>query len=128
MELTERALNAKGFERIAKAESADVAIAFTVGARDKTLVNSYPASYQTYYGGGFRSGWGLPYYGGGLAGPTSVEQYTEGTLAIDVYDISTYQPVWHGKATKKITKRMQENPQETVTEIVNNILTGFPPM
>jgi hypothetical protein len=128
VQTTEDALAAKGLTRIEDAELADITIAFTVGGRDKIQVNSYPEPYRPYYGGGYRGGWGVPYYGVGTSTSTSVKQYTEGTLAIDVYEVATHKPVWHGKATKRITKKMQENPQETVVEIVNNILASFPAM
>jgi hypothetical protein len=128
MQITEDVLTLKDMKLVADAESADVTIAFTVGGRDKLRVNSYPEPYRPYYGGGYRGGWGVPYYGIGMSTSTTVKQYTEGTLAIDVYDVATHKPVWHGKATKKITTKMQQNPQATVVEIVSNILAGFPPM
>ncbi len=128
MQVTENVLVARGFERVADRESADVAIAFTIGGRDKIQVNSYPEPYRPYYGGGYRGGWGGSYYGYGMSTTTSVQQYTEGTLAIDIYDVKDHKPIWHGKATKRITSKMQKNPQETITEIVTQILANFPPM
>ncbi len=56
-----------------------------------------------------------------------VQQYTEGRLSIDIYDVAEHKPVWHGAATKRITDSMRENPNETITEIVTEILAGFPP-
>jgi len=128
MQITENVLTARGINRVANPESADIAIAFTIGGRDKIQVNSYPEPYRPYYGGGYRGGWGGSYYGYGMSASTSVQQYTEGTLAIDIYEVTSHKPVWHGKATKRITDKMQENPQETITEIVTEILASFPPM
>lgn len=122
MSITEDALSAKGFSRVADAETADFAIGFTVGARDKIKVNSYPEPYRPYYGGW---GWGGGYYGGGSN--VDVQQYVEGTLAFDIYDVSEHKPAWHGVATKRITDSMRRNPNESLTEIVNAILAGFPP-
>ncbi|MFP6807280.1 MAG: DUF4136 domain-containing protein [Pseudomonadales bacterium] len=131
MQTTENILAARGFKRVADPESADMAIGFTVGSRDKIQVNSYPETYRPYYGG-YGRGWGGAYYGGGYAvgmsTSTTVNQYTEGTLSLDIYDVSTHAPIWHGKATKKITTKMQENPQETVDEIMSSILATFPPI
>ncbi|WP_439105601.1 DUF4136 domain-containing protein [Congregibacter sp.] len=126
MRITEDTMNAKGFTLTADAEAADFAIGFTSGARDKIKVNSYPEPYRPYYGGW---GWGAPYYGGGYGGGSNVDvqQYTEGTLAIDIYDVAEHKPAWHGVATKRITDSMLRNPDETITEIVNEILEGFPP-
>lgn len=125
MQVTENILTARGFTRIADREAADIAVAFTVGGREKIQVNSYPEPYRPYYGG-YGRGWGGAYYATPTS--TSVHQYTEGTLLIDIYDVSEHKPVWHGKATKRITNKMQENPQETINKIVANILATFPPM
>ncbi|WOJ92093.1 DUF4136 domain-containing protein [Congregibacter variabilis] len=126
MRIVEDNLNAKGFALVANSEAADFAIGFTVGARDKIKVNSYPEPYRPYYGGW--GGWGAPYYGGGYGGSNvDVQQYVEGTLAIDIYDVSEHKPAWHGVATKRVTDSMRRNPDETLTEIVNEILAGFPP-
>jgi hypothetical protein len=122
MQVTENILLARGFSRVQEPESADLAIGFTVGGREKIQVNSYPEPYRAGYG---RWGWGGPYYGG--SSNVSVHQYTEGTLSIDIYDVKQHRPVWHGRATKTITKKMQENPAETINEIVANILATFPP-
>ena len=125
MQLTENILSARGFKLVADRESADIAVGFTVGGREKIQVNSYPEPYRPYYGG-YGRGWGGAYY----ATPTSttVRQYTEGTLSVDIYDVSQHKPIWHGIATKRITDKMQKNPQETITEIVTGILATFPPI
>jgi hypothetical protein len=130
MRSTEIALEAKGFSKVSDPESADFTVAFTVGARDKIKVNSYPEPYRPYYGYGARVGWGAPYYGMGVGMGSSnvdVQQYTEGTLAIDVYDVREHKPAWHGIATKRITDSMRRNPDESVTAIVEEILTSYPP-
>jgi len=127
MRIADADLQGKGFRKLDNPEDADFTVGFTVGARDKIKVNSYPEPYRPYYGG--YGGWGAPYYGGGYGGGTNVDvqQYTEGTLAIDIYDVAEHKPVWHGVATKRITDKMRQNPEETVTEIVSEILMGFPP-
>lgn len=121
--LTDDALQAKGFRKLDNPEQADFAVGFTVGARDKIKVNSYPEPYRPYYGGW--GGWGAPYYGGG--NNVDVQQYTEGSLAIDIYDVADHKPVWHGVAKKRITDKMRQNPDESLGVIVDEILAGFPP-
>ena len=122
MRITDENLQAKGFVKVDNPEEADFTVGFTVGARDKIKVNSYPEPYRPYYGA-WR--WGGTYYGG--ATNVDVQQYMEGQLAIDVYDVSGHKPAWHGVATKRITDSMRRNPDESVTAIVNDILMGFPP-
>jgi hypothetical protein len=124
IQVTENILSARGFTRIADREAADIALAFTVGGRDKIRVNSYPEPYRPYYGG-YGRGWGGSYYSTSTS--TSVQQYTEGTLSIDIYDVSERKPIWHGKATKRITDKMQENAKDTINEIVASIMATFPP-
>ncbi|MFK7828283.1 MAG: DUF4136 domain-containing protein [Congregibacter sp.] len=122
MRATDTALRAKGFSKVSNPEAADFAVRFTVGARDKIRVNSYPEPYRPYYGGW---GWGGSYYAGATS--TDVQQYTEGKLAIDIYDVAEHKPVWHGVATARITDSMRQNPDETVTNAVTEILMSFPP-
>lgn len=122
MRHADEVLQARGFTKVENPEAADFAIGFTVGSRDKVRVNSYPEPYRPYYGGW---GWGGPYYAG--ASNVDVQQYTEGTLAIDVYDVSGHKPAWHGVATRRITDSMRRSPDESVAEIVSDILLGFPP-
>ena len=90
-------------------------------SQDKTRVTSYNNQYGYYgYRRGYAYGWG---------GPTNVDvrQYTEGTLSVDIYDPQERRPVWHGRATRKITKSMQENPTEALNEILTNVFASFPP-
>jgi hypothetical protein len=125
MRITDDTLQAKGFRKVEDPEQADFAVGFTIGSRDKIKVNSYPEPYRPYYGGW---GWGAPYYGGyGGGSNVDVQQYTEGTLAIDIYEVDEHKPVWHGVATKRITDSMRRNPDESLTEIVAEILARFPP-
>jgi len=126
IQITENVLSARGFTLVADREAADIAVGFTIGGREKIQVNSYPAAYQPYYGG-YGRGWGGAYYGVGMSTTTSVQQYTEGTLSVDLYEVATHQPVWHGSATKRITSKMEKDPRETVNEIMVEILASFPP-
>jgi hypothetical protein len=114
-------LSSKGFRRADNPEQADFVIAFTVGARDEIQVTSYPSAYRGAWG---RPGyWGTGYYGTDI----DVRQYTEGRLSIDVFDRAEHRPVWHGWATKRITRKHEENPEPAIREVVSAILANFPP-
>ena len=102
-------------------ETADLAISFTVGSREKISVDSYPSAYQGGYG---RYGWGSGYYYGN---DVSVRQYTQGVLAIDLFDVKARRPVWHAKASQQITSKMQKKPESFIKKIVDSMLAGFPP-
>ena len=124
MKATDAILMAKGYSKVDDPETADFTVAFTVGARDKVQVNSYPEPYRPYYGAW---GWGAPYYAGVGAQSVDVRQYTEGTLAIDVFDVAEHKPAWHGVAKGRITDKMRENPSEAVNTTVSEVLLQFPP-
>ena len=122
----EQAFIAKGYALVDNAENADFTISCTVGNREKIKVNSYPATYNS----GFV--WGRGYYGTrGHYGTmtmgieTSVRQYTEGKLAIDVYDVKNHQPVWHGWATKRLTSEDKEIRSATLNDIVIKVVDQF---
>ncbi len=122
----EQAFIAKGYQLIEDPEQADFTISYTVGNRDKIKVNSYPATYNSGFG------WGRGYYGArgyygsmSMGTETSVRQYTEGKLAIDVYDVKTRQPVWHGWATKRLTSEDKQSPSASLNETVIQVVNQF---
>lgn len=115
---------AKGYTLIEDAEKADFAISYTIGNREKIKVNSFPVTYHS----GFV--WGQAYYGAGHSGisigtETQVRQYTEGKLAIDVYDVKLHQPAWHGWGVKRITKDDRKTPNQSVKAIVDKVVAQF---
>jgi hypothetical protein len=117
---------AKGYTLIDSAEDADFAIAYTVGSRDKIKIDSYPSTYNTNFG------WGRGYYGhrgyyGGMTmgTETRVRNYTEGKLAIDVYDVKAHQPAWHGWAIKRISSDDKENPEQMIRTLVEQVVFNF---
>ena len=128
MVTVESVLGAKGYKLVPDVDSADFALSFTIGSRDEIKVNSYPTMSAGYGGYGYPShwgAWGSAYYG--HASETSVRQYTEGMLAIDVFDVSQRRPVWHGVASKNISESDRKNSGATVQAAVDAILAGFPP-
>ena len=123
----EQAFIAKGYTLVNDPEQADFAISYTVGNRDKIKVSSYPTTYNTGFG------WGRGYYGGYYGGmygtsmgtETRVRQYTEGKLAIDVYDVKSHQPAWHGWAVKRLTSDDKNAPEAMIKDVVNKVITQF---
>jgi len=122
----EKALVAKGYKYVIEPKSADFVVSYTIGSREEIRVDSYP-SMSAGYGMGHPGhwGWGGVYYGTGSE--TRVRQYTEGMLAVDVFDVSDRRPVWHGVATKRINDSDRDNLDATIKAAVDAILTGFPP-
>lgn len=116
-------LTRKGFSYVDDPDSADMVVSFTIGSRDQIRVDQYPVTYQAAYGRYYR-----PYgYGIGYGTETRVRNYTEGQLAIDIFDVKTKTPAFHGSASTRITQSDRENPAELIIQIVTETLDGFPP-
>ncbi len=122
MEAIRITMNGKGYNEVSDPEAASMAIGFTVGSRDQVKVDTYPSSFNTgFYGRG--------YYGGFNYGTeTRVRQYTEGQLAVDIYDVASHNPAFHGVASKKINDADRENQQEMLNAVAMEALSGFPLM
>lgn len=119
----EQAFISLGYQLIDNAEIADFTISYTVGNRDKVQISHYPFSYRGSFG------WGRGYYGGMFSsihsGDSEMRQYTEGKLAIDVYDVKSRQPAWHGWATKRMSAKESEIPSSVIKDIVKDVVLQF---
>jgi hypothetical protein len=113
-ESIESHLEARGYRKLEDLEAADFAVSFDVGRREKIQVQSAPML------GGGRYG-----YGGWYAGSVSATSYTEGTLAIDIFDGKSHLAVWHGWASKRVNQTTDR--AALVDEVVGAILAKFPP-
>lgn len=120
-------MDKRGFKQ---SGSPQLQINVTIGAEDKVRVNTYsdPYLYGGYYGrGGYGhyGGMGMGYpYGGGTR--TTVHQYTEAKVYIDLVDSEQHKVVWQGVATFTVTDKIQENIRKTVYDTVDKIFTQFP--
>ena len=101
----------------------------SIGAEDKVRVNTYqePYLYGGYYGRGYGGyGYGSPWGYGGGATRTTVHQYTEANVYIDMVDASEHKMVWQGVATFTVTDKMQAQLRETVYSTVEKVFAQFP--
>ncbi|MGA7540844.1 MAG: DUF4136 domain-containing protein [Steroidobacteraceae bacterium] len=118
----EDALSAKGYQLAGNAAQADVVVDFTIGSRERTDVQSYPAPYGgPWFGRSYW--WGAPYWGSEV----NVHQYREGTISIDIFDGRTHRPAWHGWARKELTHADLEHSAGSIREAVDSVLAQFPP-
>ena len=93
------ALTAKGYTQ---ADPGALAVILTVGARDKTDINTWGR-------------WGRQ---------VDVYQYTVGKISVDVFDAKTKQALWHGQATQTIDPG---NPDPAVIDTaVAGVMAQFP--
>jgi hypothetical protein len=122
---TQRALTARGLRFEADSVRADLAVAFTVGSRENIRITTHPSA--SFRRPGHRS-W--PTHGWGGYWPNSTvetRQYTEGQLAIDLFDIENGRPAWHGTVSRRITRGDRNDPAPALQEAVEAIVALFPP-
>lgn len=128
-------LEIKGFTFIDNIDNADFTVVYTMGARDKINVDSYS---DKYYRTRVNWGWGAyyyPYFKHYPFGRYSVNvyheiprAYTEGSIAIDIYDAKTQQPIWHSKASKKLSSKDLNSNASNAFEVAQKLLANFPPI
>ena len=109
----EQQLDSKGYRKTSG--KPDFLVNFYVTTQEKIDVNTY------------HSGWGYyGWYGGGTT--TTVNQWTEGTLVIDLIDLAEEDLAWRGWATAAIEpNRSPEERTRMINEVVAGIFSKFPP-
>ena len=112
-------LEGKGFRMVERSQSPNFVVSFTVGSREKVRPAGYP-SMKPEAGG--RWSWGSEYHGG-----EEGAKYTQGVLAIDVFDVAEKRPVWHAVTGKRVDDSDVEDVQKVIDEAVSELLSSFPP-
>jgi hypothetical protein len=106
-------LAAKGLTKT-DSDNADLYVGYQVAVNQEKQWNAYGM------GGGIR-------WGGGMA-TASQSTINIGTLDLDMYDPSTKQLVWTGKATKAIEPSSnQEKNQKNLDKAMAKLLKNYPP-
>jgi hypothetical protein len=115
-----RTLESLGYWLAVPPDVADMVVAYSVGSENKIHVHQSPGMATTVYpyGGRYRYG------GWHSTSNVSVQQYTEGTLSIELYDEKTEQAVWVGWASKRLSR--SNDSQAVISEAVSKILKEFP--
>lgn len=119
-------MDSRGFTQ---ANGPQLQVNVSVGSKDKVRVNTYQDPYlygghYGMYGGGM---YGSPFgygYGGGTR--TTVHQYTEAEIYVDLVDATQHKVVWQGVAKFTLTEKMQQQLRATVNSTVEKIFTEFP--
>jgi hypothetical protein len=117
-------MDARGYR---KSETPQLQVNVSIAAEEKVRVNTYtdPYLYGGYYGragyGMYGSPWGYP-----GATHTTVHQYTEANVYIDLVDATRHEMVWQGVATFTLTEKMQEQLRESVENTVASVFAEFP--
>lgn len=114
-----RELEARGYT---KSDNPDLLVNFNVQTKEKIQSSTMPAgpAYGGYYG--YRSG----YYGVWGGYETTVTQYTEGTLTVDVVDAARKQLAWDGTAVGRVREEARKNLQPAIDKVMTQIFAKFP--
>jgi hypothetical protein len=117
----DRSLTARGYTQ---SNTPDFSVAFTIGARDRLKVYDYGPYYPGWGWGGWGwGGWGWGGWGG--YSNVNVDQYTERSVIIDMYDGPTKRPIWHGEA---MDREYYDNVDYAkLDRAVDAALANFPP-
>ncbi len=117
------AMVAKGYTEVAK-EDADIAVLLHGRLVPKTEVTEW--GFTPYFGA---YGWNRGYRGyySGMYGGNSVtvDQYNEGTMIAEVYDVSSKSMIWVGWITGRANLE-REGEQERVAIAIDRILAAYP--
>ena len=123
----EAELHEKGYRKV-DADEADFVIAFSLGAREQVRVQQFYINFGYAYYGHFRgfSRFGIrfgPRFGG--VGPVvNTRTFNEGTLVLDVFDTSNRQAIWHGRATRRLSR--DDTGPELIEDAITTLLAEFP--
>lgn len=101
----------------------DILVNFYIHSEEKIRSRSVPTT-GAYYG--YRDPFGYDPFMAYPAYETRIDQYTMGTLNIDVVDASEQKLVWEGMVSGRITDNDIKNLEKTIDEAVAAIMANFP--
>lgn len=105
-----------------KSSTPDVLVSLFTKSRERINVNDNNFG----WGAGFGWGWNPWMWGG--ANRLNVNQYTEGTLFIDIIDANKKELIWQGIGSGALTvKTSVEKKEARIQEFVSKILEKYPP-
>jgi hypothetical protein len=113
----ESALMSKGWTKATDEASADAIVMIHGATEQKKDLNTF---YSGYGGYGYR-------WGGGMGtAHTSVNEYTVGTLVVDIFDSKSKQLVFRGVAQDEISEKAEKNAKK-MKKVKEKMFKDFPP-
>ena len=105
------------------AASPDLMVNFYINSQERIRTRSVPTA-RGYYA--YRTPFGYDPFLSYPAYETRIDQYTEGTLNIDIVDVKTRKLVWEGMVSGRVTNSAVRDLERTIDEAVAAIMQGFP--
>ncbi len=118
MRAVESELMAKGMK---KSATPDVLVSLFTKSRERININ------DNNFGRGFGYGWGWNPWMWNGANRLNVNQYTEGTLFLDILDAKKKELVWQGVGTGALKMSNVEKREARIKEFVKEIMAKYPP-
>jgi len=115
-----RALEGKGYA--VNRDNPNFVVAYYVGTKQKmdtTYWEPEPMYRYRYWG---RPSWAWPWYGAPIA---EVQEYTQGSVIVDVVDAKTNQLVWRGQGTAPVSNDPNKYEKE-LEKTLSAVLKKFP--
>jgi len=111
-------LAAKGLQKVATAEAADLVVVYHAGRDTETRMNTIDT-------GMYGAGWGRWGYGGGSS-TTYVDKVLVGQLIVDIGDVKQKKYIWRGTANATIPSK-PEKQRDLIEKAVTKMFKKFPP-
>ncbi len=112
----ENQLQANGYQ-LGPAEGADFKVGYHAALEGKMDVRTI----NTYYGYGWEQ-WST------ISSQTYVDEYTEGTLVVDIVDAKSNELVWRGSGQGEVRERADPDERtRRINDAIAKILAEFPP-
>jgi hypothetical protein len=118
LEIIEKAFAGKGWKKVDEA-SADALVMIHGATQVKRDLNTF---YSGYGGYGYRGYGGM---GMGTA-TTTVNEYTVGTMVLDIFDAKSKQLIWRGTGSDELSDKPDKN-QKKVEKATEKMFKNFPP-
>ena len=116
----QQGLTEKGWTHAADEAKADALVVLHGATEKQKSLNTF---YTGGYGGyGWRGGWG----GGMSSSTTTVDEYTVGTLVVDVFDAKTKQLMYRGIAQDELSDKPEKNAKK-LAKASDKLFKDFPP-
>ena len=117
----QQGLTEKGWVPTDEAKADAIVVLHGATEKQKSLNTFYSGGYGGY---GWRGGWG----GAGMGGTatTTVDEYTVGTLVVDIFNAKTKQLVYRGTATDELSNKPEKNAKK-LAKASDKLFKDFPP-
>jgi len=121
---TRRELELQGLEYVDDASKADLLVNFQAHLDERIRTRSVPDPHMgaTFYD--YRFGYYSPWPS--YTTHTEIEQYSEGTLVIDLIDAARNEMVWEGSARNSVNEHNRRNAARLIDDAVVKMFRQFP--